>query len=257
VNSRLAILLERLVYQRGGTQAVIAVSKATRAELETRFGLDPARISVIYNGVDLDTFHPNRRGEWRDAIRGQVGIAEGVCLALFVGAFERKGLRYVLEALHLLHDTPVHLLVLGSGQGPGLIQAVRRLGVTDRVSFLGRQAEVQRYFAAADVFVLPTLYEPFGMSVLEAMACGLPVITSRTAGVAELIEDKVDGFLLDDPTDPVAIAQRVGEVLREPQRAAEMGRLARRRAEPYSWDYVVRETEAVYRRALNEWGASA
>jgi glycosyltransferase involved in cell wall biosynthesis len=117
--------------------------------------------------------------------------------------------------------------------------------------------DVARVLAAADLFVMPTLYEPFGMVIAEAMASGLPVITSRLAGAGELIDHKVDGVLLDEPTDPAAIAQQIIPLLREPELATQMGQLARRKVEHYSWDYVVRETEAVYARALDGRGTGA
>jgi len=129
--------------------------------------------------------------------------------------------------------------------------------VTDRVVFAGHHADTERFFAAADLFVMPTLYEPFGMVIAEAMASGLPVITSRLAGAAELIDHKVDGVLLDEPTDQAAIAREITLLLREPEQAREMGRLARSKVEHYSWDYVVRGTEAVYARALDGQGARA
>jgi glycosyltransferase involved in cell wall biosynthesis len=119
------------------------------------------------------------------------------------------------------------------------------------VTFLGRQADVHRYFAAADLFVLPTLYEPFGMAVLEAMASGLPVVTSRTAGVAELITDREDGLLLDDPTDATAIATAVHLLVDSPELREHLGRTAREKVSGYSWDYVVRETLNVYRTVMD------
>ena len=251
INSRVSILLENLIYRRRGTQVVIAVSKATREDLAEHYGLDPARIPVIYDGVDLETFHPNQRPRWRGAIRKQLRIADDACVVLFVGAFERKGLGYVLKALRILQDTPVHLLVLGSGQGSALRQLAQRLGLGDRTTFLGRQADVHRYFAAADLFVLPALYEPFGMAVLEAMASGLPVVTSRTAGVAELITDREDGLLLDDPTDATAIATAVHLLVDSPELREHLGRTAREKVSGYSWDYVVRETLNVYRTVMD------
>lgn len=251
INSRFSMLIENLIYRKRGTRAVIAVSKAMRADLVTHYGLEPTRIPVIYDGVDLEVFHPDQRSRWRGRIRSRLGIREDVCLALFVGAYERKGLRYLLEALRVLGEAPLHLLVVGPSQGPSLPQAARRLGVDDRVTFLGREADVHRYFAAADLFVLPTLYEPFGMAVMEAMATGLPVVTSRSAGVAELITPLEDGVLLTDPRDPVEIANALGRLVDDPALRTSLGRNARTKVSEYSWDYVIRETLAVYRMILD------
>jgi len=255
LNSRFNILCERRVYRGRGLRAVIAVSRSVRGELSRYYGLDGARIPVIYNGVDPRVYHPDRREEWRRQVREAFGIPEEGPTLLFVGAFERKGLRYLIEALPLIPDPRVRLLVVGRGMGSGGPALAARAGVADRVVFAGHHADTERFFAAADLFVMPTLYEPFGMVIAEAMASGLPVVTSRLAGAGELIEDKVDGVLLEEPTDPAAIAREVTSLIREPGLAMDMGRRARRKVEHFSWDYVVRETEAVYARALDSGGA--
>jgi len=257
INSRFNMLCERRVYGARGLRVVIAVSRSVREELAHFYGLDGARIPVVYNGVDPAVYHPERRNEWRLQVRREFGISADAPTLLFVGAFERKGLRYVIEAMRLIPDLRARLLVVGRGMGSGWSAIAAGAGVTDRVVFAGHHADTERFFAAADLFVMPTLYEPFGMVIAEAMASGLPVITSRLAGAAELIDHKVDGMLLDEPTDPAAIAREITLLLCEPEQAREMGRLARSKVEHYSWDYVVRETEAVYARALDGQGVRA
>jgi UDP-glucose:(heptosyl)LPS alpha-1,3-glucosyltransferase len=257
INSRFNMLCERRVYGAKGLRAVIAVSRSVREELTHYYGLNGTRIPVIYNGVDPAVFHPERRAEWRLQVRKEFGISLEAPTLLFVGAFERKGLRYVIEAMPMIPDSGVRLLVVGRGMGSGWSAIAAGAGVADRVVFAGHHADTERFFAAADLFVMPTLYEPFGMVIAEAMASGLPVVTSRLAGAAELIDHKVDGLLLDEPTNPAAIAREITPLLRESGRAQEMGCLARRKIEHYSWDYVVRETEAVYARVLVGGGTRA
>jgi UDP-glucose:(heptosyl)LPS alpha-1,3-glucosyltransferase len=111
----------------------------------------------------------------------------------------------------------------------------RRLGLEGRVTFLGGMQDVADLYAAADVFVLPTLYDPFSNACLEAMAAGLPVITSRANGASELIEEGVEGFVLDDPTDAGAIAKAILAVGDGAARQA-MGAAARRKAEGHPFD---------------------
>ncbi len=106
------------------------------------------------------------------------------------------------------------------------------------------------YYAASDVLLLPSLYEPFGLSILEAMASGLPVLVSRDSGAAELINDGVDGLLINDPTDVAEISAKLGALLKDADLRTRLGKQARRAALQYPWDRVARETEEVYERVL-------
>ena len=104
--------------------------------------------------------------------------------------------------------------------------------------------------AISDAFVFPTVYEPFGLVITEAMACGLPVVTSRCAGAAELIEDGKEGLLLSDPNDPVVLAKHIAYLLESPEARQALGMAARLKAEMYSVEECARQTESVYRRLL-------
>ena len=118
------------------------------------------------------------------------------------------------------------------------------------VIFAGQTREVGRYYAAGDVYLLPSLYEPFGLSILEAMASGLPVLVSRDSGAAELISDGVDGLLIQEPRDVTELSAKLGALLKDAHLRTRLGRQARRTALQYPWDRVARETEEVYERVL-------
>jgi UDP-glucose:(heptosyl)LPS alpha-1,3-glucosyltransferase len=122
-------------------------------------------------------------------------------------------------------------------------------GVSDRVLFHPPSKQIETFYAAADVYLFPTLYDSFGLVITEAMASGLPVVTSRAAGAAELVTPGVDGFVTDEPWDADAIAAHLAALRDSPNLRDSVGHAARRRVEPLTWDRTAAETLAVYRRA--------
>jgi glycosyltransferase involved in cell wall biosynthesis len=148
------------------------------------------------------------------------------------------------------------LLVSRSDAGPFRAHAAAA-GVAARVSFLPPTDRIERMYAAADGFVFPTPYDAFGMVIAEAMAMGLPVVTTRRAGASELVEDGVSGVLVDGPGDVEAIAQRVAALVADRDFAGKVGRAARARVATQSWDDVARRTRDEYRRALERPSAVA
>lgn len=190
---------EREMFDSPRLRAVICNSRMVRDEIRRHFGVDEAKLHVVYNGVDLDAFHPRLRAEHRTAMRAKLGIAERATVHLFVGSgFERKGVDRALDALARLPDRTARLLIVGKDKAEG---AMRRraaaLGIADRVQFAGGQPDVRPWYGAADCFVLPTLYDPFPNAALEALACGLPVVVSTQCGAAELVESGRNGFVCD------------------------------------------------------------
>jgi UDP-glucose:(heptosyl)LPS alpha-1,3-glucosyltransferase len=244
--------LDRLVYSSARKPAVIAVSQAIKADLRKGYHLSDSQVSVIYNGVNTERFHPRNRELWREVVRARYGIEPDQPILLFIGAFERKGLGYAIEALsHLPSPRPL-LLVAGSGQIEPHKRLAAQFGVANQIVWAGHVNEVEQLYAAADIFILPTLYEPFGLVVTEAMASALPVITSRIAGVAEIIEHEIDGLLLDNPTDTREIAQAISLLLSNPLLASSIGACARTKACQYDWRAMTGETELVYKAVLSQ-----
>lgn len=238
--------LERLALTKRSTRKVIAISESIRADLGRYFGRVEG-VPVIYHGVDLATFHPRNRAKYQGRVRSELGIGPGECMALFVGGL-LKGAAAAIRAVSMVEGIR---LVLISNSDPAADQAVARSeGVADRVDFLPFTKEVERYFAAADVFVFPTIYEPYGMVISEAMASGLPVVTSRVAGAAELIEHGRSGWLTADPWDPDQIADGLRILAADPDLRLRMGDAARSRIEAYTWDRAAAETLAVYREMI-------
>jgi D-inositol-3-phosphate glycosyltransferase len=206
------------------------------------YGADPDRVHVVAPGIDLATFQPHDRAD----ARRKIGYGPGRLL-LFVGRLERlKGVDVAIRALALLRDRDhedVRLIVLGEDVRDGDESEKERLkavasavGVRDRVDFLGSVAhhELPYFYAAADVCVMPSYSESFGLVALEAQACGRPVVASGVSGLRSVVRDEVSGYLIDDH-DPAIYAERIGRLLSDPELAQQMGRRGSLLAQRFSW----------------------
>ena len=210
---RYVLAAEKKLFASPQLKAVICNSRMVKEEIMRHFPVPQEKLHVIYSGVDLETFHPRLKEAHRQSVRAQIGIPGDATLFLFVGSgFERKGLAALLHALASLPPT-AHLAVLGYDRRAQHYQRLAaQLGIVDRVHFLGPQADVKPYYGAADALALPTLYDPFPNAALEALACGLPVITSTKSGAAELIREGENGFVCD-ALDHHALAQALRALL--------------------------------------------
>jgi len=220
----LNVVLERWTFRRTGV--LVAVSRTVRDEL-VAIGIDPARIRIIDNGVDPAEFMP---GPPPPEFRGGLGAGP---VALFVGdaRTNRKNLDGVIAALA---EVPgVTLLVAGGADGGPFPALAKRLGLEDRVRFIGHRRDIAEVMRGADIFVFPSRYEPFGLVLLEAAATALPIITTRVAGASWLLEDA--GIILDDPEDVPQLARALARLARDATLRAAMGRNGRAVAERRSW----------------------
>jgi UDP-glucose:(heptosyl)LPS alpha-1,3-glucosyltransferase len=218
----------------------------------------PENVFVVPNGVDSSRYSPDNVARYRDEVREQLSVAPGVQVVLFLGGdWPRKGLAQAIEALSLLAGSQAVLLVVGSGNVTDYRNLAVRFRIEDRVIFAGQTGDGWRYYAASDVYLLPSLYEPFGLSILEAMASGLPVLVSRDSGAAELIHDGVDGLLIQEPRDVRELSTKLGALLKDADLRIRLGRQARRTALEYPWDRVARETEEIYKTVLLQQRGSA
>ena len=248
---RLSAFLERLLLSRSGSRARIVVSQRMKEEFTRHYGAAAESIIVIPNGVDLKLFTPANRLLFRGQIRHKHGISDSDPVLMFAGGdWERKGVRYIIEALSLLPRPDITLLIVGRGDEKLYGQLARIKQVRERVIFASQSSNLWEYYAAADVFVFPTIYEPFGLTIIEAMASGLPVITSRSAGAADFITDGVDGLLLSDANDVNSLATKIELLLSHAELRKTMGERARETAEKLSWDQVAHKTLEVYNSVL-------
>lgn len=246
--NRVLLWLEKKLFAAPELSRVIANSFMVREEILRHYGLPRGKVTVIYNGVDRERFRvpsPRERG----VIRRDLGVEPREKMVLFVGSgFARKGLAYLISALAALPDTEARLWVAGRGSVRRYQNLARRLGVGDRVRFVGPVAEAAPYYQAADLLALPTLYDPCSNVVLEALACGCPVVTTTANGAAEFITPGANGEVVAAPWEIGELARALKEALsrgREPEvEAAAVAAVAE-----LSWEETVRRTLSVLEEA--------
>lgn len=242
---RYTLSAERGVFTSPRLKAVICNSKMVREEIRLRFGVADEKLPVIYNGIDLNQFHPKLR-QHRAKLYTRYGIPDDAPLFLFVGSgFERKGVAALLDAFAQL-DTRAYLMIVGRDRKSKKYQTrARKLGLAERVIFTGSQSDVKSYYGAADALVLPTLYDPFPNVALEAMASGVAVITSTKSGAAEAIVNGRNGFVCD-ALDVKKIADAM-RVLSNRATAETFGNEARKAVESLGIDRMAENLVALYK----------
>lgn len=191
---RHTLAAEAAMFRHPDLQAVICNSRMVMDDIARRFGVAADKLHLIHNGVDTARFHPGLRGEHRTVLRTEVGCGDTAKVVLFVGSgYERKGVPTLIDALARL-PRDVELWVVGRDKAQAAMERrASRAGVAGRVRFFGPRQDVRPFYGAADLFCLPTLYDPFPNAALEALACGLPVVTTPTCGAAELIDEGRNG----------------------------------------------------------------
>ncbi|MBE9536609.1 MAG: glycosyltransferase family 4 protein [Proteobacteria bacterium] len=234
---------------------ITAVTERVRQEVVSFSRRQPEEVPVIPNGVDLDLFHPQLVKQWRKRTRADLGFRDDQFLLLFIGNdFRYKGVRYAIETIARLPEKAV-LVVVGAGDPksiPGSQDLLEGLMLSRRVVFVGQDREVWRYYGAVDALLFPSLYESFGLVVLEAMASGLPVVTARTVAFGdEVIRDGHNGFVVGCPWDVNEMAERIRTLMENPELGKSIGKRCRETAELYSWDRYAELTEAVYEQVVN------
>jgi len=240
----LGLKLEMLIYAKRKYNKIIAVSKGVKDELIHYYNLPSEDIVVIPNGVDLEEFKPDK--EKRRKIRETYGIADDEVVLMFSGyEFRRKGLEYIIKVLPQVKED-VKLLVVGKDNPEPYKKLASKFGVSNKIIFTGFVPDISEYYAASDVFVFPTLYEPFGLVITEALASGLPVIVSEFAGATDIMNDGREGLLLKNPINPKEIAEKVNILVEDENLRNQMSRNARKTAEKYSWDIIAEKTLKVY-----------
>lgn len=235
--------VERRLYAGGGARLIVANSTLVSKEISRYYGTPSGRIVVLPNGVDLDRFHPELRIRWRSRVRSEWGIGEDVPVLLFLGSgFERKGLGPLIEALGRGAGRGEMgrflLAVAGKGDPGPYRRAAKRLGIDGEIKWLGPVTDPERLLGAVDVFVLPTLYDPFSNACLEAMAAGVPVVTTRDNGAAEVMEKAGAGWVIDSACDIDGLSRDIAASCDRSERE-KRGRLAREAASRLSMDRFV------------------
>ena len=184
--------LEEALFAKREAQRVIVNSQMVKHEIVDLYAYPAERIDIVRNGIPLGQFRFDP--EQREKSRSDLKLKPDETVLLFAGSgWERKGLLFAIQAMALCRNRKMRLLVAGRGN--------QRSFKSKRVQFLGEVADLTRVYAAADIFVLPTIYDPSSNACLEALGCGLPVITTRSNGFSEIIEDGVHGSIIDRAND--------------------------------------------------------
>ncbi|MEP6656026.1 MAG: glycosyltransferase family 4 protein [Betaproteobacteria bacterium] len=245
---RYVLRAERELFASARLKAVICISRMVQREIAERFGLPEERLPVIYNAIDTEAYHPRLR-EARAATRTRAAIPDDATVFLLVGSgYARKGVAQAIAALAGLPSS-AHLVIVGRDRRERRYRRLaQNLGVASRVTFAGPQDDPRPWYGAADVFLLPTLYDALSNAVLEAMACGLPVITSTHCGAGELVTAHAAGTVCD-ARDVPAIARAMQRLLDADLRARQ-GTAARAAVLPLTPEAMATRLVALYEGLL-------
>lgn len=247
-----ALLAERWCYRPGRLRTLAAVSEGVAREVREHYPGVP--VVVTPNGIDPDRFRPDPIE--RAVTRAELAAEAECCVTLFVGGdWDRKGLAIAIEALAKARADGADLVlwVVGSGDEARFAALARGLGVDGSVLFLGPRSDVERFYRAADVFVLPSAYETFSIVCFEAAACGLPLVIPELSGAGDLVGADEAGILVD--RDAASIATALGEFARDPVRRIALGAEARRRAGAFTWEASAASVADAYRSLLERGGS--
>ena len=248
---RLILKLEKNMFESGQCQRFIAISKMVKNDILKHYHCSQENILVVYNGVDLKRFNPENKNRHRQSVRKELGIPENSIVILFVGSgFERKGLKYLLQATQYLRAEDWWLVIMGKGKWNQYLQFVPE-NFRSRIIHKEPVPEIEKYYSAADIFVLPSIYEPFGNANLEALATGLPVITTRYCGAADIIQNKLNGLILENPESPKEVADNIN-ILFDPVIRQSMSQNARTLAENFPPEKNTREMLKTYQEIISD-----
>jgi glycosyltransferase involved in cell wall biosynthesis len=250
--------MERLVFNQA--KVIIAPSNLAKKSLVKFYKIPEDKIRVVYHGVDIEEFSPATPSE-RQNLRKN-GVNDDSFVILFIGEFKRKNLDDVLMALSKLNKN-IKLIVVGGKRAGGktyYMKMIEHLKLTSRVLFYDfvSQKQLLELYKISDVYILPTLYDTFGLTVLEAMAVGLPVIVSRRAGVSELLlNTSVEEYFILNEISAEGIRKRLELLMSDETLRRKLGLIARKIAEKWTWQKTAEETLKIYEEVVKVKGGSA
>ena len=248
---KLIMFLERKIYRNPRVQ-LVAVSDHVAAQMRSYFQRED--VTVIPNAVDSSRFTPATRLAKKISARHLFGYAESDFVLLLIGNdWKKKGLDTLVRALASLNNLPMRALIVGSDDADIYHSLLDQLDLQDRVRFETPSADVLSFYAAADLYVGPSLEDAFNLPILEAMACGLPVIASSQAGASEMIRDGETGFILRDPQDHLQLASFIRRIYTDEVLRRAMGEAASRQVlANCGWDENAEKTRKFLENTLQQ-----
>lgn len=231
--------LERDYFVNHRPRLVLCTSRQEIGDLDRIYGVPRDIMRVMPNGYDGSLFSTQRRNMLRDEMRAVIGANEDDIVVLMVAnEWHRKGLGVVINAVAQLADPRLRIDLVGRKDPIDYRPLAARLALADRLRWHGQSSDPAKFFAAADVFVLPSVYEPFGIVIVEAMATGLPAVVSRCSGASVAIDHGRSGMVLDDPRSVDELSANLNLLL-DPAERARMGAAAATAAQRYEWRQVL------------------
>ncbi len=235
---RIICSLEKKIYGDDRVWKIVANSNMVRDDIITSHNVPPDKVETVYHGVDLEAFDPHNRVRFRKETRASLGIGNEK-IVLFVGHnFRLKGLHSFVQVISILKKrgaSGFKGVVVGRGKREPYLREAEKLGCDDLLVFSGQLDDMRRIYAASDLLLQPTYYDACSLTTLEALASGLPVVTTRYNGAGELINDGQEGYVVDDPADVEKLAARVAILLNE-EKLTSASAKARELAQHYPHD---------------------
>jgi len=244
--------LDRKQYTSKGISRIIAISDMIKNDIIKYHNIDPQKIKVVYNGVDLQRFTPDNRNRYRKAIRERLSLGEEFVILYVSNNFRLKGLFTLIKSLGELKKShkDFKALIIGRGRDASYRKLAGRLNCLGNLIFLGHVNEIEKYYAASDLYVHPTFYDSCSLVVTEALASGLPVITTRYDGASGVIDNGVDGFVMGNPMDYEALAEKISLFFDEEFRK-KASIAARKKAEKYPAEKNCEEIIKIYKEIVS------
>ena len=227
--------IEDSPYRKERPIKIVAISDMVKRDMIHWYRIPEDRVTVVYNGVDIDRFHPKNR-RYREEIRKRHGIGEEFVILFVSNNFRMKGLSFLIKALASLKGKtphPFRLLILGRDRQEFYRRLAIRIGLSGEILFAGTTDEPEKYYGAADLLVHPSFYDACSLTVLEALASGLPVITTSSNGAGGIIHQGQEGYVISDPRNGQDLEEKISLFL-DPDRRAQASLAARALAEDYS-----------------------
>ena len=243
--------LDRKQYTGKGVSRIIAISDMIKNDIIKYHNIEPERIDVVYNGVDLKRFNPDNKNRYRKAMREKLSLGEELVILYISNNFRLKGLLTLVKSLGELKKSgkDFKALIIGRGNEVPYRKLAKKLGCLDNLIFLGHVGEIEKYYAASDLYVHPTFYDSCSLVTTESLASGLPVITTVFDGASGIMEDGRDGFVMRDPKNYMALAEKISLFFNDEFRH-KASIAAREKAEKYPAEKNCEEIIEIYKEVV-------
>jgi len=243
--------LDRKQYTGKGVSRILAISDMIKNDIIKYHNIEPEKIDVVYNGVDLKRFNPDNKNRYRKAMREKLSLGEELVILYISNNFRLKGLLTLVKSLGELKKSEkgFKALIIGRGNEAPYRRLAKKLGCLDNLIFLGHVGEIEKYYAASDLYVHPTFYDSCSLVTTESLASGLPVITTVYDGASGIMEDGKDGFVMKDPADHRALAEKI-TLFFDDEFRQKASIAAREKAEKYPAEQNCEEIIEIYNKVV-------